>query len=72
MNERIYLVRDPAGRVHQHIDRSQGGAVQHFVAARAGQDVRRAVAWLVWLNYWRRGFRVVYAPAMPQEDTAHG
>ncbi|MBZ9576759.1 hypothetical protein [Modicisalibacter sp. MOD 31.J] len=66
MSDRLYLVRDPAGRVHQHIDRSQG------VAARAGRDVRRAVAWLIWLSYWRRGFRVVYAPAMPQEDTAHG
>ncbi len=73
MVERLYLVRDPAGRVDPYSTASsQGRAVQRFVARRAGRPVRTAVAWIVWLNHWRRGFRVVYLPAIPRKELPHG
>ncbi|SDG27574.1 hypothetical protein SAMN05216571_10826 [Onishia taeanensis] len=73
MNDRLYLVRDPKGRVHPFSSGlSQGAAVQRFVSDRAGRPVRRPVAWLVWLNDWRRGYRVVFTPAIPQKELNHG
>ncbi|RCV89694.1 hypothetical protein DU505_08815 [Billgrantia montanilacus] len=66
-------MRDPAGRVDPYSPATtQGRAVQQFVSRRAGRPVRSAVAWLVWLNDWRKGCRVVYLPAIPNEDLNHG
>lgn len=73
MNERLYLVRDPRGRVHPFCAAlSQGEAVRRFASHRAGHKVTRPVAWLLWFNDWRRGYRVVYAPAIPKEEMPHG
>jgi hypothetical protein len=73
MTERLYLASDPLGRVDPYSTAtSQGGALRMFISRRAGRKVASAVAWLVWLNYWRRGFRIVYAPAIPQKDLTHG
>lgn len=71
MNERLFLIRDPLGRVDPYsTNTSQARAVQRFVQRRARRPVTTAVAWMVWLGLWCRGFRIVYAPAIPEEDLA--
>ncbi|WP_416139041.1 hypothetical protein ACM26W_01140 [Halomonas sp. HK25] len=73
MSDRLYLVSDPIGRVDPYsTNTSQGLAVQRFVQRRARRPVSTAAAWMVWLGLWCRGYRIVYAPAIPHEDLTHG
>ena len=65
MADCLYLVRDPRGRVlPESVGATQGHAVCRFATAVAGRNVGRLVAWLLWLNWWRLGYRVVYLPAL--------
>lgn len=73
MSERLYLVSDPIGRVDPYSTATtQSQALKRFASRRAKRPVATAVAWLLWLNLWRRGYRIVYAPAIPHEDLTHG
>jgi len=70
---RLYLVRDPLGRVDPYsTTTSQAAAVQRFVQRRARRPVTTAVAWMIWLGLWCRGYRIVYTPAIPEEDLNDG
>jgi hypothetical protein len=73
MSERLYLVSDPIGRVDPYSTAtSQAIALQRFASRRAGRPVSTAVAWMLWLGLWCRGYRIVYTPAIPEEDLSHG
>lgn len=70
---RLYLIRDPQGRVDPYsTTTSQTTAVQRFVQRRACRPVSTAVACMVWLGLWCRGYRIVYTPAIPEEEVSHG
>lgn len=69
----LYLVRDARGRVcPESAGGSQGHAVCRFVSAVAGHDVNRFVAWMLWLNWWRLGYRIAYLPALTMQELTHG
>ncbi|MAY70758.1 MAG: hypothetical protein CME82_04795 [Halomonas sp.] len=73
MNDRLYMVLDPLGRADPYsTSTSQRRAMQLFASRRAGRPVSAAVAWLLWFNLWRRGYRLGFTPAIPEKELVNG
>lgn len=73
MSDSLYMVLDPLGRADPYSTAtSQKLAVQLFASRRAGRPVRSAVAWMLWLPLWSRGYRIAYYPAIPEKELSHG